>query len=104
MNMNYEKLETEDFKQKYSSLYDGLRTSSKISIQYHTLFFARRIILSLSAIFLIEYPFLQIQLHLLTSLASLMFIGFVKPFKNPSDNCKELFNEICIILVSYSLI
>ena len=37
------------------------------------------------------------------SILSLIYVAYFRPFENRFDNNKEIFNEICILIVSYSL-
>ena len=37
------------------------------------------------------------------SILSLIYVAYFRPFESNFDNNKEIFNEICILIVSYSL-
>jgi len=53
---NKTKLEKEEFKEKYESSYDCLKTDLKIAIVYNALFMLRRLLFCLTALFLIDFP------------------------------------------------
>jgi hypothetical protein len=58
ISRNYSKLEGDiDFKQKYGSLFAGIRLTQKSALMYNLLFMLRRMIFALSAIYLNDYPF-----------------------------------------------
>jgi hypothetical protein len=55
-----------------------------------------------AAIFAMEdYGILQIMTVLYTSLACMIYVGWVKPYKNAVTNYLELFNESCIFFCAH---
>lgn len=49
------------------------------------------------------FAFLQIQTLILQCVLMIIFLGVVKPYRNPLFNKLEIFNELCIIATSYHL-
>jgi hypothetical protein len=43
---------------------------------------------------------MQLMTFMYTSIASLIYVGWVRPFKNEGTNLLEMFNESCIFLLS----
>lgn len=89
---------------RMSSLYGELNYKSKASLLYHVFFMLRRLLFAFSAVILTNWPFLQIQTLILQSIFMIIFITTVKPFEDSFMNKLELFNELCILGVSYHLI
>ena len=73
-------------------------------IMYNVIFALRRILFSAMTLVYLDYPGNQIQLLILGSILNLMFLTIVKPFETKKMNMVEIFNEICILAVSYHMI
>ena len=65
------------------------------------LFMLRRQIFAGAAFFLANSPVLQINLMFAQSLIMLLYLINVKPFEVPLMNALEIFNEVCILVVTY---
>lgn len=63
-----------------------------------TLFLLRRLVFSLSTLFLRSAPLIQLLIMNLSSLLLLCYLLAVRPFTIPSLNHLETFNEACIYL------
>lgn len=61
----------------------------------------RRQIFAGAAVFLTKSPALQTNLMLAQSLIMLLYLITVKPFYEPLMNGLEVFNEVCILAVTY---
>ena len=59
----------------------------------------RRLIFSLTCVFLTDHPTFQLQLYILLSIFNTIFIGLYSPYDTPKANRVELFNECTIFLV-----
>lgn len=68
------------------------------------LFFLRRIAFVLSAIYLGDFVWGQIQLQLSFALANILFILWCQPYESRFDNIKEALNEAFILCLSYMAI
>ena len=53
---NYSNLDSEDFKQKYSTLVEDINKKSLFGTIYIFIFLMRRLLFALAAVFLINYP------------------------------------------------
>jgi hypothetical protein len=58
----------------------------------------------MALIYLNEHLFLQLICHLILTLVYVCVFLVIKPYKNPSDNQREVFNELCVAAVSYTLL
>ena len=85
------------------SLYSELKKERKMALLYNGLFVLRRLMFAYMAVFLGNYPFLQIQGLAIQSISILMYLSYTKPFKDKLSNILEMFNEICILILSYHL-
>ena len=66
---------------------------------YFPIFITRRILLSFLALYLGQYPWLQMHVFLLLSWFWLGYITMVKPFQKEFVWYFELFNEIFVLIV-----
>ena len=103
LRINFHKLETIQFKQRYSALFEGLNPRKKNSIFFYVLFTFRRLIFAVSAVVLTGHPTIQIFFLFMQCVLIITYLGTVKPFEAPFNNKLEMFNEICIIGVCYHL-
>ena len=88
----------------FSAVYSEIRLDSRLAIMYNVIFALRRILFSAITLVCLDYPGNQIQLLILGSILNLMFLTIVKPFETKKMNMVEIFNEICILAVSYHMI
>lgn len=69
-----------------------------------TLFLSRRILFAFIIVFLEASPFLQLALHLASSISLVAFLTHVRPYGENLLNGQELFNEVTLTITSYILI
>lgn len=55
-------------------------------------------------IFLNEYLYCQLAAHIILTLLYVSMFLVIKPYSDPASNKREIFNEMCVLAVSYSLI
>jgi len=91
--------ESKAFNKKYEELLSGARPDTKMTRVYGVLFLVRRLLFAGSAVFLTGWPFLQVNLLFLQSLVMILYIIHWRPLE--SGNGIEIFNELCIIAVTY---
>jgi hypothetical protein len=78
-----------------------LKTYSQSALCFHFVFLLRRIVF-VAAIFALEdYGIFQVMVILSSSLACLIYVGWVRPYKNEMTNALEMFNECCIFLSAH---
>lgn len=61
----------------------------------------RRLVFSLSAVYLTNWPLVQVNLLFLQSLVTILYLIHYKPFEERAQNQIEIFNELCILVVTY---
>jgi hypothetical protein len=64
----------------------------------------RRLVFAIAAVVCDNFPFLQIQLLIYSTLLVILYLGVTKPFEEPFLNKLEIFNEICVLGVGYHLL
>jgi hypothetical protein len=71
------------------------------ALAFHLIFLLRRICL-VATIFLLEFGGgLQVVTFMLLSLLSIVYIGWVRPYKNENTNRLEIFNEETIFIAGF---
>lgn len=95
---NFDKLDQEEFKETFGSLYEDLKTDNLVCAMYHMIFLARRFIIVMLLMFAEENKFLQIMSFLSLSLVNLGILINFRPFKENASNNVEIVNEITIYL------
>ncbi len=90
-------------KGRFSSIYDGLKTSSPIYLMCAFFFTIRRFALIAITVMLSSYPFFQVICYIFLSKFSVLYLIQVKPYKDRSTNLNEIFNECCVLTSSYTL-
>ena len=86
----------------YEPLMAGLNVHETTSALQNLWFILRRIITVMTIILLKEkWKFVQLQLFMICSLATLTFECYAKPFNSRYQNFIEVFNELIVLLVSY---
>jgi hypothetical protein len=84
-----------------NTIFANLSTSSPATLYYTAFFMLRRLLFTLSIIFMNYIPMLQIFFLFVSSLATIIYLIYVKPFDSPLLNRLEIFNELCLYLMSY---
>ena len=95
---NFDKLEDDDFKETYGSLYEDLKTNCLVCSMYHMIFLARRFTIVMLLMFAAENKMLQVMSFLTLSLVNLGVLIIYKPFKEKSSNNIEIMNECTVYL------
>jgi hypothetical protein len=81
------------------SLRDGLKPGSIRTLQYHTIFLSRRIIVIAAADFATD-GILQMILYMITTIFMMVYLAAVRPFEDDYENNVELFNESVVLLLA----
>jgi hypothetical protein len=101
---NFTKLNEQDYKDMYGSLYSKLRVKDKKVVLLHSLYYLiRRITFPMVVIFTDKlcYQIIAVQLYYLVSV---WIIGYLRPFDDPSVFKTEIFNEIVMLLILMCMI
>jgi hypothetical protein len=62
------------FKEKYESLYEGLKTESKMHLLCTFYFTFRRVVLIVVTVFLTDYPGIQIMIYILLAKLNIIYL------------------------------
>lgn len=71
----------QSFVASYGSLFEGLRLESKMHLMYNSFLLWRRLLFSLSAIFLGRCQMLQIQIYIGMSVLNMMYLVHYRPLE-----------------------
>jgi hypothetical protein len=85
----------------WSSLYGTMTTQRLGPVLYILLFLVRRILFAATAVFLKDYGLLQLLCLQAQSLALLGYLIYFWPFVYLGLNFLEVFNEVCILSITY---
>jgi hypothetical protein len=84
-----------------NTIFANLSTTSYATLNYTTFFLLRRLLFAISIIFMNYIPMLQIFTLFVSSVATIIYLISYKPFDTPLLNRLEIFNELCLYLMSY---
>ena len=85
----------------FEFLIDGLRRGSYSTVYYHFFFCMRRVAVITSALWLNQYPALQLILFYIGSAFAMVFIAAASPFETTFENRLEIFNELIVLLITF---
>ena len=99
---NHSLIKTKDSKlDQIRTLFSNLSTTTPGALYYTAIFMLRRLFFAFNAIFLNYIPIFQVQIQFGFSLAAIVYLIRFKPFDTPLLNHLEIFNEMCLYLMSY---
>ena len=93
-----------NFKGRWGTLYNDIRTNTFGQRIYYFMFVLRRGILVYIGMLLRDYPYIQIQLVFGCNIVWLIYKGKSRPFKTPFKNKLELNTEMFFAVISYHLV
>ena len=70
-------------------------------VAYPVLFFCRRIIFAVSAVYLYDFLWGQLTIQMAVSLLMLVYLLIFKPMQSPFANRIEILNECTIVVLTY---
>jgi hypothetical protein len=94
----------QSFVASYGSLFEGLRLESKMHLMYNSMLLWRRLLFSLSAIFLGRCQMLQIQIFISMSVLNMMYLVYYQPLETLGQNRLELVNELIVLISGYHML
>jgi hypothetical protein len=102
---NVQLSEVEERVRYYSKpLTEGFKKHNHMALSYNLLFVFRRFILLMAVFASKGQVFFQIMTYMVSSLAWVIFIIIVKPFREKNLNYQEIFNEIfCWIIGAHAI-
>jgi len=89
------------FQVQYGSIYEDLRLKSDSAMLFVLLFMMRRLIISMSYVFLVDYPVFQWQICMISSVFQSLYVGLVLPYTSSVMNFVEIFNELVCLIICY---
>ena len=99
-----ENLAKPELKERYGTLYDGIRTGRPLQYNYSVVFVIRRLFFATITVFLLDFPHLAAQLFCLSNIVYISYFGFARPHDTTLSRRLEYFNEVFLQLASYHLI
>lgn len=109
---NLDKLDETEFKEKYGSVYEGLRLNERDedeneirenSLFYPAFFLMRRLIFSVIAIFMESLIVFQLAVLFACTITSIIYLIWFQPFESKFANRMEVLNDITTLLLLYLL-
>ena len=98
---NRDKIETKAFEETFGTLIEEQRDSD-LALLLTPLMLMRRLVFACCMVFLGKIQSMQLLIVTQMSLFMLVFLIRAKPFKEPSKNRLEIFNECCLLINCYS--
>ena len=102
-NLSKDHHQHDQFRQKWGSLVLDLQIREKESLFFTTTFMARRWIVALIIVALVQMSWAQIQLTVFLNTLAMIYQGQFRPYVLPGYNKLQLMNEAVIIVCSYYL-
>ena len=104
--INIDRVDEEEFKRKYGTLYDGLQLDDsedkrKSAIIYPFLFIVRRLVFMITVVWFDYFVWLQISTQFALCIMMIMYLGFIWPFKSAFITWMEITNELAVLLLCY---
>eukprot|EP00347_Sterkiella_histriomuscorum_P009028 403342805 len=99
------KLDDENCKSKIGAFYNDVKVQPEYQntnrfIILNPLHMIRRFIFAVTVVIGSDYPFVQIQILILTSLLIVTYLLLIRPFDSSKQNYLEFFNELCILSIA----
>ena len=84
-------------------MFDGLRTDRKSSIGYPVIFTLRRFVFAFVSLYTIDHVFIQLWCLMFFSTIQIIYLVKVRPFQETLIHKLELFNEVCTLIIIYTM-
>ncbi len=101
--LKFDKNEPGLMSELYNFIYNDISKKSKWQSYFLCIFLLRRTIFVCIIYFLEPYLGIQLILHIILTMVYMSYFAVVKPHSGYLSNEWEIFNEICVVLVSYVL-
>lgn len=101
---NRSKLDLREYKVKWGTLYNGIRTTRNASSQYSSVFLWRRLFYVLIVVLLYKFDYFRIQIFIITQTLFLIYLGYARAHSYNLYNGIDLFNEYMILWAGYYMI
>ena len=104
---NFSILKEERFKNSYGAGLAEVSLIKKVApksiLAFPVTFFGRRIIFAWSAVYLEDFLWAQLAMHMMISVFMVIYLRWYKPMESPLANRMETFNECTTIFLIYCL-
>lgn len=91
------------FRIKYASILEEFKIDKGFfSALFYPLYFCRRLIYTVTQVFLIEYRWIQGYSNFIFSVIFLFYLFKIKPYKDNLSFCSAIISELCISTVFFS--
>ena len=87
----------------HTFIYADISMENRWQSIFLSIFLLRRSLFVYIIYFLEPYLGSQLILHIILTIMYTAYFAIVKPYTSPGANEWEIFNEVCVIIVSYSL-
>ena len=95
------------FKKKYGAGLEEISLIKKVSpksiLAYPVIFFGRRLVFALSAVYLEDFLWGQLAIQMMISVSIVLYLKTFKPLDSPFSNRMEVLNECTVIFLVYFL-
>jgi hypothetical protein len=93
-----------DFKQKWSFLYNSIKTETFMQRTYYFMFILRRAMLVYTGIFLYNHSAIQVQLTMGCNILLLIWSTSSRPYKNQFNNKMEMNTEMFMAIITFHML
>lgn len=93
---NHEQLRDKEKIKEIGTIYYEFKIGSTPALHFNVIQMLRRLLIALTAVFMKQYSFAQVQIVILNSNFMLFYLLNVRPFAENFNNNLEIFNEMCI--------
>ena len=99
-----ENAHSETFQKRFGELVVELKQRDRMTLMYPVLFMARRLAYAAILINFLAHNYFQLQLIVVKTFLSMVYIGSLRPYELKLANSLEFFNEIFSTLCTYILV
>lgn len=96
---NMDKLDDEEFQEKFGSVYDGLVTGKKSAIAYSVFFIIRRAAFAAASLFLYDKVLIQLPAMTFLTIISVAYLSTYSPFEDKLCQNLDILNEVCTVIL-----
>lgn len=94
-----DKLDDEEFQEKFGSVYEGLETGKKSALVYSVFFILRRLAFAAASLFLYQYVMVQLPIMIYLTMIGFVYLKTYSPFEDKLNEQLDLLNEVVTIVL-----
>ena len=103
INKYFKTLDDDETREEYGYIYEDLATKSKLQASFHVVYILRRALFVVILFYLEKHSSLQLCFHMILTMFYIMYFAHIEPYEVRVANDWEIFNEVCIMQVTYCL-